>query len=262
MLQKKEYDVLNGIIKDVYQIKNSNTMREKVLRGLKNLIDFKFSVFSLGLRRNKVSYLVDSVVVSDFEKAFEDRFINLSESQYEISDYATWLFQIPESIVYKDSEIVNDELRRKTYYYKDYLLPNDLPNIAGISIANERTFLGAMTLYKSQKVGDFNEKDMFILNFLLPHLEARLSDDEQDTANNRKNISYLLKNNYGMTSREVEIIGQVFHGKTNEEIALELVISSNTVKKHLSHIYEKLGLSNRSQLVQFLLDHEISDILV
>lgn len=260
MLEQKEYDVLNNIIKNVYQTGNSQTMRLQVLEDLKVLTGCKFSVFSLGLLKNKVLYLTDSVIYSDFEKDFEDRFIYLSETQYEMSDYAAWIFQIPESVVYKDSELVNDRLRKKTSYYKDYLAANGLPNVAGISIVEDGVFLGALTLYKAEKDGDFTDKDLFILDFLRPHLETRLSADEHRTTSNKKNVSYMLKSNYHMTSREIEILGLVFKGKRNEEVASLLGIAENTVKKHVSHIYEKLEVSGRSQLVQFVLDNDIAHL--
>lgn len=256
MLNEKEYEILNSIIRDIYKTKSSEKMRREVLTKLKTIIDFKFSAFSLVAGK----YLADSIIVSDFEEAFEEEFIRRSESQFEVSDYASWIFQIPESIVYKDSSIVNNELRKKTYYYKDYLLPYDLPNVAGISIVVNAEPLGALTLYKTSRAGDFTDKDMFILNFLLPHLETRMYDDDEQDIHNKKNVSYLLKNNYNMTSREIELVGYVFRGKTNEEIADSLTISNNTVKKHLSHIYEKLSISSRSQLIQFILDNQMSDL--
>lgn len=259
-LTEREVDILNHIIRLIYQVKNSETMRKQVLTELKKLIVFKFSVFSLGVLRNKTVYLVDCVTVSDFEKSFEEQFVYLSESTYDESDYASWIFQIPETVVYRDSDVVNDALRRKTSYYKEYLLANDLPNVAGISIVSEGRFLGALTLYKTEKDGDFTEREMFILDFLKTHFETRLAQDDLQMGSNKKNISYLLKSNYKMTSREIEILGLVFKGKSNGEIAELLVISANTVKKHLSHIYEKTGLSTRSQLVQFVLDNDIAHL--
>ena len=260
MLNDKEYITLNTIIKDIYKIKSSERMRHAVLTKLKTIIDFKFSAFSLGTIKSKKVFLVDTIIVSDFEEAFEKEFIGQSEAQFEVSDYAAWIFQIPESIVYKDSSIVDDQLRKKTCYYKDFLLPNDLPNVGGISIVVGGKFLGALTLFKTQRTGDFTDRDMFILNFLLPHLETRMHDDDEQDIHNKKNVSYLLKSNYGMTSREIEIIGFVFRGNTNEEIAESLMISNNTVKKHLTHIYEKLNISNRSNLIQFILDHQMSGL--
>ena len=52
----------------------------------------------------------------------------------------------------------------------------------------------------------------------------------------------------GLTSREAEIVGLVMRGFSNKEIEAKLFISLETVKKHLSSIYRKLGVKNRLQL--------------
>jgi ATP/maltotriose-dependent transcriptional regulator MalT len=52
-----------------------------------------------------------------------------------------------------------------------------------------------------------------------------------------------------LTSREREIVGLLAAGLTNREIAEKLVLSPETVKKHAGNIYQKLGVSNRTQAV-------------
>jgi DNA-binding NarL/FixJ family response regulator len=53
---------------------------------------------------------------------------------------------------------------------------------------------------------------------------------------------------FGLTSREVEIISAIKQGSSNREIASQLAISEETVKRHLSNIYGKLGVSSRLEL--------------
>ena len=53
---------------------------------------------------------------------------------------------------------------------------------------------------------------------------------------------------FGLTSREVEIISAIKEGSSNREIANKLAISEETVKRHLSNIYGKLGVSSRLEL--------------
>lgn len=50
-----------------------------------------------------------------------------------------------------------------------------------------------------------------------------------------------------LTSREINVLSLIAEGKTNKEIADELVISENTVKIHLRNILDKLHLQNRIQ---------------
>ena len=51
----------------------------------------------------------------------------------------------------------------------------------------------------------------------------------------------------GLTPREIEILGLLAQGKSNPQIARELVISRATVKTHVEHIISKLGVSDRTQ---------------
>lgn len=53
----------------------------------------------------------------------------------------------------------------------------------------------------------------------------------------------------GMSAREREVMTWITQGKTNDEIALILGISPNTVKNHLKHIFQKLDVSKRAQAV-------------
>ena len=50
-----------------------------------------------------------------------------------------------------------------------------------------------------------------------------------------------------ITNREKDILLQLAQGKTNREISQELVLSPSTVRNHISSIFTKLRISNRSQ---------------
>jgi LuxR family maltose regulon positive regulatory protein len=52
-----------------------------------------------------------------------------------------------------------------------------------------------------------------------------------------------------LTPREMEIMRLICKGYSNPEIASELVVTINTVKKHTSNIYGKLGVSSRTQAI-------------
>ncbi len=52
-----------------------------------------------------------------------------------------------------------------------------------------------------------------------------------------------------LSQREMEIIKLIADGATNREIAVELVLTTNTVKKHVGNIFGKLGATNRTQAI-------------
>ncbi len=56
-----------------------------------------------------------------------------------------------------------------------------------------------------------------------------------------------------LTDREAQIVQLVAEGLPSREIASKLAVSAHTVKNHLFRIYEKLGVSNRSELILYAL---------
>jgi LuxR family transcriptional regulator, maltose regulon positive regulatory protein len=52
-----------------------------------------------------------------------------------------------------------------------------------------------------------------------------------------------------LTARELEVLGLLAAGARNRAIAQQLVVTQETVKKHLSHLFDKLGAANRTQAV-------------
>ena len=55
----------------------------------------------------------------------------------------------------------------------------------------------------------------------------------------------------GLTQREGEVLAWVAEGKSNNDVGLILGIRSVTVKKHLEHIFEKMGVETRTAAVAF-----------
>jgi len=62
-----------------------------------------------------------------------------------------------------------------------------------------------------------------------------------------------------VTERELEVINLVAQGRSNQEIAKELVISEKTVKTHISNILSKLQLEGRTQLAIYAIKKGLAD---
>ena len=64
---------------------------------------------------------------------------------------------------------------------------------------------------------------------------------------------------FGLTPRELEIVTLVVAGYSNPDIAQRFSISGQTVKHHVSNIFDKLGVSNRLELALFAVNHKLAD---
>ena len=64
--------------------------------------------------------------------------------------------------------------------------------------------------------------------------------------------------NFGLTPRETQILHSVNEGLSNKDIAHSFGISQQTVKHHVSSIFNKTGMSNRLELVVFSINHGLN----
>jgi len=63
---------------------------------------------------------------------------------------------------------------------------------------------------------------------------------------------------FGLTPRELEIVSAIVAGAANKDIARQLSISEDTVKHHLTNIYDKLGVSNRLELALYAVNNRLA----
>jgi two-component system nitrate/nitrite response regulator NarL len=62
---------------------------------------------------------------------------------------------------------------------------------------------------------------------------------------------------YGLTPRELEVVGCIVEGCSNKDVARQFAISEETVKRHLSNIFDKTGVSTRLELALFAISHKL-----
>ena len=87
--------------------------------------------------------------------------------------------------------------------------------------------------------------------YLTPETTLQASPQQQSTVQS-STLSQALA---VLTSREMEVLKLVAAGRTNQEIADQLVISIKTVQAHRANMMEKLGLHDITQLVRFAIYH-------
>lgn len=148
------------------------------------------------------------------------------------------------------TDVVDWRRYRELPIYRDYFAPFQIDHMVDLALpagsGRQRSFI----LFRRTGDGDFSRRDRAVLEMLRPHL-AHL---EQEAAL-RRQLSEALRTRPGdeeprpytqLTAREREIVDLVAEGKTNAQIAAQLWVAPSTVKKHLEHVYEKLGVGRRA----------------
>lgn len=87
-------------------------------------------------------------------------------------------------------------------------------------------------------------------NYIQPSLIPTLNNQLVNRDTDKDKISSL-------TNRELEVLIQVANGMFNKEIATNLNISERTVKNHISNIFKKIDVSDRTQAAVFAIKNNI-----
>ncbi len=95
-----------------------------------------------------------------------------------------------------------------------------------------------------------NKGDSFIQPELTPMLKKRLEDKNSGSKKFEETL----------TRREIEVLKLLAEGLFNKEIAYTLNISEKTVKNHVSNIFKKINVSDRTQAAVYAIKHNLVDI--
>ncbi len=89
------------------------------------------------------------------------------------------------------------------------------------------------------------------------YIEPSLTTDINSNLVKREIVKEKLEE---LTVREIEVLKMLSKGLLNKEIAATLNISERTVKNHVSNIFKKINVSDRTQAAVFAIKHNIVDI--
>jgi len=92
--------------------------------------------------------------------------------------------------------------------------------------------------------------ESYIQSSLLPILDYRISENKKEGLKDNDKLELLTK-------REKEILIQIAEGMLNKEIAVHLNISERTVKNHISNIFKKINVADRTQAAVFAIKNHI-----
>ena len=246
-METNDWIMLNNIIYKIYTTENFDDMRYEILDQLKMVLDFDSADFYMA-SREEGKLLCDPVTYNCD--------IDLSE-MYEDLDYSRGIVASGKMLIYRETDIISDEARVQTDYYQKVYKPNNWHYALQMVIARNKKFLGAITFYRTIGKENFLYDDIFVLDMLKDHLAYRLEQfyKSEEAGMDKITVTEAVVK-YDLTKREHMILKQLMSGKDHAQICEELVISSNTLKKHILNIYRKMGIKNRVQLFKMVKEFE------
>lgn len=103
---------------------------------------------------------------------------------------------------------------------------------------------------------------MFIALYLVSQTNLREAwgmaqpGEAEDEANLVSYCCAQIAQTYGLSAREQDVLVQLAYGKSRFEVSQALVLSEETIKTHIRHLYQKLDIHSRKELDQLLVSHK------
>lgn len=243
--ENNDWLTLNNLIYKIYTTEDISKLQEDFLTYLNLLIDFDGALFYLADAEGEnllppVFYQCKEIIPAAKEAAI-NRGMLLSKK----------------SIIYRDTDIISEENRQKTEHYKEYYVPNHWDYGLNMILAKDKKLLGFISLYRMIGKNDYQYDDIFLLEMLKDHLLYSLEKKTGTVPGKEKKlrISEAVEQ-FCLTNRETTILQSLMRGENTQEISEKLVLSSNTVKKHILNLYKKMGIKNRVQLFKMVKEYE------
>ncbi len=177
-----------------------------------------------------------------------DRNLSAYESYYQYRDPITFQLQQQRHATLVEQIIPQEELV-KTEFFNDFLLRDGLYWGVNLFAWDGDLNIGDMRIWRSRSRGRFDHETLALLEIVRPAFTAALrrcrrmaqaaavaADGQQSPAAAR------------LTPRELDVAELTAQGLPDKVIAQRLRISFPTVRTHVTHIFEKLSVSNRVQL--------------
>jgi DNA-binding CsgD family transcriptional regulator len=119
-----------------------------------------------------------------------------------------------------------------------------------------RAHLGENVFQQAWETGQRMMLDQ-VLSLSEPAPQAPSSPPDRPRASSVTIQPVLPVKHFGLTVREIEILGLLAAGLSYATIAQQLVISPHTVNRHLSSIYTKLNVNSRHAATRLAIDHRL-----
>lgn len=229
----KQNDTIIGVI-SIIRGQNEDDFEERDVVNLKSLADY------LASRLSEIMNL-------EYNEKMKNMFMTFAE----LSDTGLIIFGKNFLVNYYNNAALKicehmggDENKKENpveFFIKSILANNSIAWVSGMK--------------KNIMLPDFQQISIAVnpIKSSMNFSEQQLYMVQLKTIDDSPNNGLLLANTdpaqYNLSFRELEIIRLVMSGYANQKIANELFISINTVKKHLSQIYNKLSVSNRTSLI-------------
>ena len=246
-----EWQFLLQMVTRLYYCETYQELCDTLLQQIRTLIPYQTGIIFQASRENGLVKLSNPKSTEPVDDSSDHAF-------FMEGDYPHWneFIMSPYSSVFRQSDIISPAKMEKTRVYREVWQPKNIYWGLFISIVHKDCPLAVLGLFREKNDEDFSARDIYILNTLKDPLERKFFSILEGRSRMLAQPERIAKKaaQYGLTKRETEIVTLICGSKSSEEMCQQLYITHATLSKHLSNIYAKTKVRNRTQLFGLFCD--------
>lgn len=251
-LKENDWLYINTSLLNMYSQKCTALLENVIMERMKTLIPYDKASF---YRYNYgEGFMLNEPTGIGFEKG-------LLEKKTEIVNCGpphSWLKYSTHSVAMRDSDIFDEEDMAKSTYHTELLIEQGIKYALTMVLVHNGIRIGMLTLFREKTKSDFSDKEVYIAQQLMDHLAYyayTIYDLEQNEYHEKRshyrNLARISEE-YGLSDREHEVLSLILKGCLAKDMCSVLNIAEPTVRKHISSIYSKMRIKNRTELLAIL----------
>ena len=232
--------VLSDLLLDIHAC-DVNNIFQTACRGTYALIPFKYSISTFFESRSS-SRRTFKIVSEDLPAEELARY----EQTYSAMDYMVWRDAQPVREAYRESDLFTERLIESSTIYKEWLEPLGMRYSMSANCVQNGIIYGSIAIMRGRDLGNYTDDELEVFSIINDHVSQRMGQ-LYPSGIGRSSLgeaSSWLQVSYGLTDREIEIADLLAGGVERLDIADQLSISQNTLKKHIANIYRKMGVNS------------------
>jgi len=244
-----QWETINSIVLSLNSEKDLYKVRKIFLEKIQALIPHDKCIFDLGSKKGTKVVFFDPVTTN-----MSNEYVISYFKTYESIDIMFWFFSQDRDEIYRESDYITPAMLEASLFYNEWMIPQNIRFGMGSRVAKDDILYGSVNLWRGEDKGDFTDIELEILRILNQHLALYFYNKYPNgiKRNNENDYSETLIHLYNLTARESEVIDLIYQGKSSKEIAEILFVSENTIKKHIYNVFQKMKVSNRSQMIKII----------
>ncbi|NIB40801.1 helix-turn-helix transcriptional regulator [Pseudomaricurvus alkylphenolicus] len=220
-----------------------NEFQNQCIAMVKKLIDIKAARFLIidphMHKKGFVGFNVEKKMEEQYHKELE-HLDPMHQSNFENTD----------ETVISSNTVMPHKNWLKTIFYQDFLKPYGYVHVADTFFRNHGKIIAILTVLRDESMPEFSSEDLNMLRKVQPFLEYSLNSIYMPARISEREY---VRETYDLTNRELDVLEYALTGADNKTMIKHLDMSLPTLRTHLQHIYQKVGVHSTSELIAKIL---------